>query len=83
MVIEEYVDADNTLATSEEVDESEVDWRETLRQECLEEVSHVETINSDLEDEDDTNEGSSSSVITAKEYIFSLPTTKGKVTACN
>ena len=49
---DEYIEADNNLATSEVVDVSAVDWRETLRQECLEEVTNVETINSDLEDED-------------------------------
>ena len=39
----------------------------SYRQEWLEEVINVETINSDLEDEDDTSESSSSSAITAEE----------------
>ena len=34
--IEEYVEVDNTLATSEKVDVSKIDWREKLRNECIE-----------------------------------------------
>ena len=67
---DQYIEADNNLASSEEVDVSAVDWRETLRQDCLEEVTNAETINSDLEDKDDTHETSSSNVITAKEALY-------------
>ena len=42
----------------EEVDVSAVDWRETLRRECPEELTNVKTINYDFEEEDDTNETS-------------------------
>ena len=51
--IDEYVDVDNNLATSEEVDVSKIDWQEKLRNECIEEVLNVETAKFDLEDEDD------------------------------
>ena len=51
--IDEYVEVDNTLATSEEVDVSKTDWREKLRNEYIEEVLNVETANSHLEDEDE------------------------------
>ena len=43
-----------------------------MKQECLEEVINVQTTNSDLEDEDDTNKSRSSSVITAKEALSLL-----------
>ena len=39
--IDEYVEEDNTLATSEEVEVSKMDWREKLRNECIEEVVRV------------------------------------------
>ena len=61
--IDEYVEVDNTLATSEEVDISKIDWRKKLRYECIQEVMNVETANSDLEDEDESQESSSSSVL--------------------
>ena len=51
--IDEYVEVDNTLATSEKVDVSKIDWREKLRNECIKEVLNVETANSDFEDEDE------------------------------
>ena len=51
--IDKYVEVDNTLATSEGADVSKIDWRETMRNECIEEVLRVETANSDLEDEDE------------------------------
>ena len=38
---DEYVEVDNTFATSEEVDISKIDWREKLRNECNEEVLNV------------------------------------------
>ena len=62
----EYVEIDDTLATSEEVDVSKIDWRDKLRNECMEEVLNVETAKSDLEDEDEdeSQERSSSSIIT-------------------
>ena len=47
-------------------------WRETLRQECLEEVTNLKTINTDLEDKNNTNETSSYNVITAKEALSFL-----------
>ena len=47
-------------------------WREALRQECLEEVTNLETINTDLEVKDNTNETSSYNVTTAKEALSSL-----------
>ena len=61
--IDEYVEVDNTLATSEEVDISKIDWRKKLRYECIQEVMNVETANSDLEDEDESQESSSSNVL--------------------
>ena len=71
--IVEYVEVYNTLATSEEVDVSKIDWREKLRNECIEKVLNVETVNSDLadEDEDESQESTLSSIITPKE-AFSL-----------
>ena len=72
--IDEYVKVDNTLATSEEVDVSKIDWRKKLRNECIKEVLNVETANSDLEDEeeDESQKCSSSSVITPKEALLLL-----------
>ena len=70
--IDEYVEVDNTLATSEEVDISKIDWRKKLRYECIQEVMNVETANSDLEDEDESQESSSSSKITPKEALSLL-----------
>ena len=68
--IEECVEVDNNLATSE-VDVSKIEWREKLRNEYIEEGLKVETANSDLEDEDESQENSTSSIITPKE-TFSL-----------
>ena len=51
--IYKYVEVDNTLATSEKLDVSKIDWREKLRNECIKEVLNVETANSDFEDEDE------------------------------
>ena len=73
--IDEYLDADNSTATCEEVDNNKVDWRKTLRQECVDEVVNgkEETIDSDLDDEDDANESSSSdATVTAKEALYLL-----------
>lgn len=66
--IDEYVEVDNTLATSEEVGVSEINWREKLRNESIEEVLNVKTVNSDIEDEDESKESIciSLSVITPK-----------------
>ena len=50
--IEECLEVDNNLATSEEVDVSKIEWREKLSNEYIEEVLKVETGNSDVEDED-------------------------------
>ena len=41
----EYIQADNNLVKSEEFYVSPVNWRETLQQELLEDVTNVETIN--------------------------------------
>ena len=63
----------DSTATCEEVDANKVDWRDTLRQECVDEVVNgkEETIDSDLEDEDDANESSSSdATVTAKEALY-------------
>ena len=59
--IDEYVEVDNTLATSEEVDVSKINWRQKLRNECIEKVLNVETAKSDLvgEDKDESHESSS------------------------
>ena len=35
--IDEYVEVDNTLVTSEEFNISKIDWREKLQNECIEE----------------------------------------------
>ena len=73
--VDEYLDADNSTATCEEVDANKVDWRETLRQECIDEVVNgkEETIDSDLDDEDDANESSSSdATVTVKEALYLL-----------
>ena len=72
--IDEYIEADNTSATSGEVDVSKTDWREKLRNECIEEVLNVETTNSDLEDEDEdkSQESSLSSIITPREALSLL-----------
>lgn len=40
-----YIQVDNNLVKSEEFYVSPVNWRETLQQELLEEVTNVETIN--------------------------------------
>ena len=71
---DEYVEVDNTLATSKEVDISKVDWWEKLQNECIEEVLDLETANSDLEDEDEdeSQESSSSSIIAPKEALSIL-----------
>ena len=70
--IDKYVEVDNTLATSKEVDVSKIDWREKLRNECIQEVLNMETTNSDLEyeDEDKSQESSSSSIITPKKALL-------------
>ena len=72
--IDEYIEADNTSATSEGVDVSKTDWREKLRNECIEEALNVETANSELEDEDEdkSQESSSSSIITPTEALSLL-----------
>ena len=72
--IDEYIEADNTSATSEGVDGSKTDWREKLRNECIEKVLNVETANSELEgeDEDKSQESSSSSIITPTEALSLL-----------
>ena len=73
--VDEYLDADNSTATCEEVDANKVDWREILRQECADEVVNgkEETIDSDLDDEDDANESSlSDATLTAKEALYLL-----------
>ena len=69
--IDEYVDVDNTLATSEEVDVSKIDWGRKLRNECIQEVLNAETANYHLEDEDEneSQESSSSSIITPTEAM--------------
>ena len=59
--IDEYIEVDNTLATSEEVDVSKIDWQKKLRNECIEELLNVETTKSDLEDEDEDKSQESSS----------------------
>ena len=64
--IDEYVEVDNTLVTSEEVNVSKIDWREKLRNECIEEGLNVETVNSDLE-----NESSSPSILTQRGIVTS------------
>ena len=38
--IDEYVEVDNTLVTSEEFNISKIDWREKLQNECIEEVGN-------------------------------------------
>ena len=72
--IDEYVDVDNTLATSEEADVNKVDWRGKLRNECIQEVLNAETANYHLEDEDEdeSQESSSSSIITPTEAMSLL-----------
>ena len=70
--IDEYIEADNTSATSGEVDVSKTDWREKLQNKCIEEVLNVETANSDLEDEDKSQESSLSSIITPTEALSLL-----------
>ena len=74
--VDEYLDADNSTGTCEEVDANKVEWRETLRQECVDEVVNgkEETIDSDLDDEDDdVNESSlSDATVTAKEALYLL-----------
>ena len=71
--IGEYVEVDNTLATSKGVDVNKTDWQEKSQNECIKEVLNVETTNSNLEDkdEDESPERGSSSIITPKE-AFSL-----------
>ena len=64
--IDEYVEVDNTLVTSEEVNVSKIDRREKLRNECIEEGLNVETVNSDLE-----NESSSPSILTQRGIVTS------------
>ena len=64
--IDEYVEVDNTLVTSEKVNVSKIDWREKLRNECIEEGLNVETVNSDLE-----NESSSPSILTQRGIVTS------------
>ena len=70
--IDEYVEVGNTLAASEEVDVSKTDWRKKLRNECIKEVLNVEIANSDLQDEDESQESSSSSIITLKDALSLL-----------
>ena len=72
--IDEYVEVDNTLATSEEVDVNKIDWREKLPNKRIREVLNVETASSDLkdEDEDESQESSSSSIITPIEALSLL-----------
>ena len=70
--IDEYVEVDNTLATSEEVDVNKIDWREKSPNERIKEMLNVETANSDLKDEDESQESSSSSIITPKEALSLL-----------
>ena len=72
--IDEYVEVDNTLTTYEEVNVNKINRREKFRSECIEEVTNMETANSDLEDEDedDSQENISSSVITTKETLSLL-----------
>ena len=72
--IDEYVEVDNTLAASEEVHVSKINWWKKLQNDCIEEVLNVETANSDLEDEDEdeSQESSSSSIITPKEALSLL-----------
>ena len=73
--VDEYLDADNSTATCEEADANKVDWRETLRQECVDAVVNgkEETIDSDLDDQDDANESSSSdATVTAKKALYLL-----------
>ena len=72
--IDEYAEVDNALATSEEVDLSKIDWRKNLQNECIKEVLNMETTNFDLEDEDkdESQENSSSSIITPKEAMSLL-----------
>ena len=66
----EYIQVDNNLVKSEEFYVSPVNWRETLQQELLEEVTNVETINQfQIEDKYCTKETSSFNVITAKEGL--------------
>ena len=70
--IDEYVKVDSTLATSEEVDVSKVDWREKLQNECIKKVLTAETAHSDLEDENESQESSLSSIIPLKEALSLL-----------
>ena len=70
--IDEYVEVNNTLATSEEVDVNKIDWREKLPNKHIKEVLTVETANSDLKDEDESQESSSSSIITPIEALSLL-----------
>ena len=72
--IDEYFEVDNTLATSEKVDLSKIDWREKLQIECIEEVLNMETANFDLEDEyeDESQENSSLSIINPKKALSRL-----------
>ena len=69
---DEYVEVDNTLAASKEVDISKIDWWEKLQNECIQEVLDLETANSDLEDEDESQESSLSRIIAPKEALSLL-----------
>ena len=71
---DEYVEVDNAWETSEEVDVRKIDWQEKLLNECIKEVLNSETANSDLEDEDEgeSQESSSSSIIALKGALLSL-----------
>lgn len=76
--VDGYVNADNSLATSEKVDVIKTDQQETLWQDCLDQLINEkeETLNPNLGGEGDKNNNSLSGVIGAKGNLSLL--SKGK-----
>ena len=71
--LDEYIDFDNNIPTSEEIDTCAVDWRENLRQECIDAVvDKTSPATDDLSHDDDDDvlvDIVSPPVISAKEAL--------------
>ena len=54
--IDEFIDVDQHLATGKEADTTQIDWREKLREECINEVANPQDDLQEEESDDDENE---------------------------
>ena len=83
--VDEYIHIGNSTATSEEADANKVDWHETLRQACIDEVvnSKEKTNDPDLGHRDDINESSLPGAEVFRKKFFYLFDEVPLIIVCN